>query len=709
MASRAAGSILIFHRTESGWQRLPALAGFPDTLRVSSGGMVWALTFGRLSRWDGARWNHYGSADFGTKTSYVTGFALDGEQLWASTHEGVVHWNGPNWQLYPEVVASPGASMVAGDGQAWVIDPGGTLFLFSGRQWWSRAWTDHPASGTPKLARTSDGTVWLGWHGIWRWDGAGWTPVTEGTDHLTDAQLVGETGDRLWLWDFSGLRSVSTNGKDWTAYAPDRTGLTDHAWVRDVASARGRTWFAATTGLLEFDGTLWRPLPLPGGGVAGIANVAAGPDGALWVIGSPSSGSLQAVFYFSVVMGLAVVVAIIWFFRRLKRRRLEQHQLVTQAVEHATGEVPEELEQGAGRLARSGVLAVVEFIGAIVAYFLLRRFWPQAPLWAIPVLGAAIYLVVTFQQSLVKRRPRPSDPIGPGAPSSYDWGRSWKAVLGGLLVLLFFNADRLPMLRFLRGYFFWILVGVPIAYHALMLNLMNRATRRGDYDGALKLIRWFYFYNPSSMEALRMSGHMLLLAGRYREAEVTLRRSLASSQARESYGSALEYLGDALMEQGRYEEASRSYEAALHAFPWLHRPYRGLAEMLLRQEKNPEEALARVEEIVDFSGLSWHKRKLNGAPQDDYWALKAWALARLGRSSEAALAIENALKATNKDCLPDLAATHYRAGMAMQALGHLTSANQHFRRAVELDPRGRRGTLANMALREGSVWGGVRV
>jgi tetratricopeptide (TPR) repeat protein len=131
--------------------------------------------------------------------------------------------------------------------------------------------------------------------------------------------------------------------------------------------------------------------------------------------------------------------------------------------------------------------------------------------------------------------------------------------------------------------------------------------------------------------------------------------------------------------------------------------------MLLRQEKSTEQALECVEKIVDFSGLSWRQQKLNGAPQDDYWALKAWALARLGRSSEAAQAIEKALSATDKNCLPDLATTYYRAGMAMQALGNLTSANDHFKKAVELDPRGRRGTLANAALREGSVWGSVRV
>jgi hypothetical protein len=45
----------------------------------------------------------------------------------------------------------------------------------------------------------------------------------------------------------------------------------------------------------------------------------------------------------------------------------------------------------------------------------------------------------------------------------------------------------------------------------------------------------------------------------------------------------------------------------------------------------------------------------------------------------------------------------------LQALGNVSEANEHFRRAVEFDPHGRRGTLSNAALQDTSVWGAVRV
>ena len=152
----------------------------------------------------------------------------------------------------------------------------------------------------------------------------------------------------------------------------------------------------------------------------------------------------------------------------------------------------------------------------------------------------------------------------------------------------------------------------------------------------------------------------------------------------------------------------RSFEAALHTFTWLRRPYRGMAEMVLRRGKDPQQALQYVESIVDFNGLSRIQRQNNGRPQDDYWALKAWALASAGRASEVAAAIENAMKATDPKCLPDLATTHYRAGMAMQALGNVSESNEHFRRAMEFDPHGRRGMLSNAALHQTSVWGKIR-
>jgi tetratricopeptide (TPR) repeat protein len=722
MQLRAAGSTPIFHQTKSGWQQLPAPLAYLQTLRVSSNGTVWARTLGAgIVRLDGKVWKYYTRRDLGVKTDYSqSALALDGEQVWAPTQEGILHWDGQRWQLYKEAPTSEAAAIVAGGGQVWVVDHTGKFSHFQEGQWKSQKlelpgvnWEVNPDDGVvPQLARTANGVVWLMWQGLWKLDGAKWTQVSDGKSSLT--HLIGAAGDRLWLSGVAGLHSLSMDGKHWAYYTPEQIGLSQFATIakyviHDVTSASGRTLFGTSAGLFEFDGSQWRKLSLPSQRIAGAQSIAASADGELWVLGFSLSGSTRPYRYLFLLIGLlpiAILCVVIWTFQRFRRRQLQQHQLVAQAVQHATGEIPYELQHGERSLKWSGgVVTLVMIFGAGVAFYFVRRVWPQAPWWLVPVFAIAIRLAATFQQSLVKRAPKPSDPIGPGAPSTYDWGKPLKAVAGMAIIIAIVNADMLPMLKFLRGYYFWLLIFVPVGYNALMIYLMNGAMRRGDYERGLNIIRWFHFYNPSGIEPLRMSGHILVAAGRYQEAEDTLRRSLVSSHARQSYGQALEYLGDALMEQGRYDEATRSYEAALHAFAWRLRPYRGMAEMLLRRGGNPQQALEYVEKIIDFSGLSAVQRSGNGRPQDDYWALKAWALAAIGRTSEVAGAIESAVKATDSKCLPDLATTYYRAGMAMQAMGNQSVANQHFRRAIELDPNGRRGTLSKGAMRERMAWG----
>ncbi len=695
---------LVFHQTATGWQKKPSPKGYMETLRVSSGGTPWALTArpSGLSRWDGAAWQYNQETDLGPEAvDFTHDFALDGEQVWMVTEKGALHWDGRQWHSDHKVTAGPGASIVAGGGEVWVIDGGGKYSHFDGTRWQSEPlvlpavkWARDEDADDPKLARTEDGSVWLAYQGLWRYEEASWVRVLD-----QEVVLLGNGSGRLWFSDLHGLQSVSSEGKHITAYPSVKL-------VFQAAPAGNRTVFTSTKKILEFDGAQWRELALPGEAMGPMHGIGAASDGRLWMTAGPSPVMFRRLLYAMMLLPLLIIAVFCWLSWLGRKRQREQHRLVAQAVQHATGEVPEELEAGAQKLNFGSPFL---WIATGVAYFILRMIWPQAPYWSAPANGLAIHLAITFRRSLVKRRPNPSDPIGPGAPSRYDWSKTWKAVAGSAALLLVINLDRLPMFHFLRGYWLFAVVLVPAFYHGFAGGLLNRALRRGDYDGALKVIRWSHFYNPSGIGAFRLSGHVLLAAGRYREADDTLRRSLASSQAGESYGSALEFLGDTLLEQGRYDEALRSYQAALQAFPWRRRPYRGMAEMLLRRDQNAARALDYVEKIVDFSGLTWRQKKLNGHPQDDYWALKAWALARLGRGSEVAAAIEGAVKNTSKKCSPDLACTHYRAGMAMQAVGNPTAAREHFRLAVQFDPKGRRGTLANAALRETSVWGMVSV
>jgi hypothetical protein len=704
------GKGVVLHQTASGWERLPAPSGVQESIRVSGRGTVWmsALMADELSRLEGTRWRSFSKVDFGGRIGHLRGgFVLDGDNLWAAASEGVLRWDGRVWSRYRDAVASLGAtSIAAGGGRVWVIDNQGNLSEFDGARWTIRKLelpgVNWPARGaSPKLARTADGALWLVRDGVWRFDGAHWTAVVPQGKPLTKPRLIGATDDRIWLRTGETLRSVSADGKAWAAYPAV---LKAHA----AASAGGRTWITADGGILESEGQGWRRLNPPSDGVKSFSSLAAGPDGRLWALGL-TPGPLAALPWVGsvviVALPLALLAALVWMLRRKSQHQRREIDRIEQAVAHATGEVPYELQQfhekqaAASNPWRVGLILAVAIGGGVASFFALRRWWPNAPAWTILVFVVLIDLAIRFQQSLAKRKPKPSDPIGPGGPSRYDWGKTAKALLGGAVLIILLSVPHLS------GYWILVVIVLPPVYQTLGVKLMASALRRGDYDGALRIVRLFHFYSPEGAGSLRLCGHVLLLAGRYREAEDSLRRAIAGLRSGLEQAMALQFLADALMEQGRYDEAMRSYEAALQAVPGYRRPYRGMAEMTLRQAKNPQQALEYVENILGSSGLAWPARGINGRPQDDYWALKAWALAQFGRSGEVAPAIEEAFKATNKKSLIDLALTNYRAGMAMQAIGNQSSANDYFKRARDLDPHGRCGILAQAALRQRSVWG----
>src|SRR5258708_35780960 len=116
----------------------------------------------------------------------------------------------------------------------------------------------------------------------------------------------------------------------------------------------------------------------------------------------------------------------------------------------------------------------------------------------------------------MKRKPKAADPIGPGGPSRYDWGKTWKAVAGGVLLIVLVNIDRLPALKFLSGNIFWLFLLVPFGYKTLQTSLLNSAVRRSDYDAALKKIRWFHFCNAGGLEPVPMSSALLVITRRRR-------------------------------------------------------------------------------------------------------------------------------------------------------------------------------------------------
>jgi Flp pilus assembly protein TadD len=489
-------------------------------------------------------------------------------------------------------------------------------------------------------------------------------------------------------------------------------GLPPDADVNQVSEAGGRTWVATNRSIVEFDGSAWRRLPLPEN-VHALTSPRPTPGGELFAIGMTLRlgwwrSRLVEVLVVPLLLTLGILAVPVWIVRRHKRHQLSEHLRLQQAVAHATGAVPEEFARDERLLTKqsswwSAIAAVSVLVVAWAGYSIVRIFWPKAPSWMFLVIALALHALMMLGQSLVKRTPKPWDPIEPGSPG-FDWGPTRRALPGSLAVFFLMNIGAFP--KWMGDPVLWVLYGImAVTWHRTVENwLLIQAIKRGDYEGGLKVIRRFRFYNPDGAEALKRRGHLLLLAGRFREAEEVLRRAVAGLRSRNNQANALEYLGDALQEQGRPDEARRSYEAALHAAPGIRRPYRGMAELVLRQGRDPAQALEYVDRIVGQAGRSPIPSTISGQAKDDYWSLKAWALAEMGRGGEVAAAVAEAIRVTNPKSRPDMAATYRRLGLAMRALDRQAEADEYLKKARDADPKGRWSALASAALSERTVF-----
>jgi tetratricopeptide (TPR) repeat protein len=715
----------IYHQSAGAWQRLPELPAPPESIQVSDSGALWALMWPRgkgshLARLENGVWHVYGPEDFGVEPVYIEGgFALEGEHLWAPTRHRILEFDGKQWKIHHHQTEATPSSVVAAAGQVWLLDPKGQLAHFDGTGWTSQRLSlpgvqwyqgdDESAMPSPTLAPTSDGALWLIYQGVWRQHGTSWEAV--GPKPQASALFLGAAGGRLWFWDSHTLALASLDGK-FTSYPRGQTGLARLETVYQASTAGARTVFATRLGILEFDGTSFRHLVGPQDGVNRIASVAAGAGGDLFALGtSPNpkwKSALVTMVAFPLGALLGTVAILIWGVRRWNRYRLAEHRRSRQALEHATGAAPADFARDEQRFTRQaswwGASASIGTIfGALIGYSLLRHYWRAAPSWMYLAIALALHAANTLRNSLVRRTPQPSDPIEPG-PARFDWSQTRKAIPGSLVVFLLLNLHAAE--RYISHPAAWILgaLGAWTLYEAAHSKFVISRINRGDYDAGLRAASAFQFQGAESADTLRQRGQVLVVAGRFEEAEEALLRALAKLRAGQEQALVLDLLGEAQLEQGHTTEAMRSWEAALHAASGFVRPYRGMADLVLRQGGDPRRALEYLENIPAAFKRSLHSRITNGNPMDDYWSLKAWALAQMGRGGEAQPAIAEAMRATNRKSKPDLAATFYRAGMALETMGNYAAAGDYFRQAVEADPQGRWGRRAKAGLAERSAF-----
>lgn len=227
--------------------------------------------------------------------------------------------------------------------------------------------------------------------------------------------------------------------------------------------------------------------------------------------------------------------------------------------------------------------------------------------------------------------------------------------------------------------------------------------------------------------ALRRKGLDAVLAGKPIEGEGFFRTALAEELPESERVRFLVCLGDALIDQGLFEEAELQLAQAVALGDATGSAQGSMADVLLLKKSDPERAIYLAEQCFALSEgrttRSGHEtlENLRGAR---LWARKAQGLLQLERRDDAEEAIRNAVALTVEAHACDrdadeigvdlaemvatfpprkleslaFASTHWRIGAVLAELGEADRAAEHFRIAWNADRGGKYRLLAEKEL-----------
>lgn len=246
----------------------------------------------------------------------------------------------------------------------------------------------------------------------------------------------------------------------------------------------------------------------------------------------------------------------------------------------------------------------------------------------------------------------------------------WAAVVFAIVMALLYQA---------RG-----VIGVILA---------DSKMRAGDYQGGLRRLRFASLGIPNAV-TLHKEGLILSLAGRPAEAEICYRKALNMVGSASAYPRhrLLAALGYALIDLARYDEAEQSFQRAIEAGDETGNSQDGLAESRVVRGVDVDKALAFTGQAIEHA-----KGCADGRVPGAYYALRARALALLGRATEVDEALAEAERVPEPNPRAS-ASLHWRAGMARVTLQQTEEARRHFRLACDLDPRGKYGSRSRQYL-----------
>jgi tetratricopeptide (TPR) repeat protein len=228
-------------------------------------------------------------------------------------------------------------------------------------------------------------------------------------------------------------------------------------------------------------------------------------------------------------------------------------------------------------------------------------------------------------------------------------------------------------------------------------NRMMDAYRRGDYESALKELESAK-HNDNSYEFFR--GSILMELGELEEAEKLLRKNALLEKRDHQSSIAYSSLGEVMQEQERFDEAMDCFQASLRHMPDRGSAHRNIAEVLLVQKKNRDEALMWAKTAVEKERASAPRsEEVKTVNLSENLAALAWATAATSHDRQAVnQLLAEAIAMVENGAVSVAARVHYSAGRAYAELGELSESVAKWEKASTLDPKGRWGRAARTQL-----------
>jgi tetratricopeptide (TPR) repeat protein len=263
-------------------------------------------------------------------------------------------------------------------------------------------------------------------------------------------------------------------------------------------------------------------------------------------------------------------------------------------------------------------------------------------------------------------------------------------------------------LRFHQQLILLIVFSLPFLWLMMYLYALvphyyiNQPATKGDFETSLRRGASLNRLMSRQMNVMFAYGWLLLLAGRWVEAEKHWRDFIQEHQNAgfTIVSSALINLAASLAGQGHYDEAKPLLEAAVKIRPEYGVVYRELGQWYLENHESPQRALELSEMALHFT----KKPRFTFAGQAFSWlatlASHAFALAANGKEAEARAYLERAFtEIQDRDVFTEGFLRLY-AGRVYAALGEAQKAKAYYQEAMALHPSYSVHPMAVKALQE---------